>query len=166
MWKDIPNWEEYYEINENGDVRNKKTQKLLIGDINNAGYYRVCLYYSPYRERFFRHRLVATLFIENPNNLKEVNHIDGNKANNHVSNLEWCSRKDNERQARRIGIKKYKPFEVVFTDGTVKRYEFTPELAEELGVTKRTILNYLQNKSKGYTKFNIDTIKYIKKPND
>ena len=41
MWKDIPNWD-LYEINENGDIRNKKTQKLIIGFINNAGYSRVC----------------------------------------------------------------------------------------------------------------------------
>ena len=47
MWKDIPEWEDYYEVNENGEVRNKITNKLIVGDINNAGYYRVCLYHKP-----------------------------------------------------------------------------------------------------------------------
>lgn len=46
MWKDIPEWEPYYEINENGDVRNKLTGKYLQGDINNSGYYRICLYHK------------------------------------------------------------------------------------------------------------------------
>nr|DAF58691.1 MAG TPA: NUMOD4 motif protein [Siphoviridae sp. ctxMM9] len=55
MWKDIPEWEDYYEVNENGEVRNKITKKLIVGDINNAGYYRVCLYHKPRKQRFFRH---------------------------------------------------------------------------------------------------------------
>ncbi len=44
MWKDIKGWEEYYEVNNNGDVRNKKTGHFVVGDINSAGYCRVCLY--------------------------------------------------------------------------------------------------------------------------
>lgn len=43
-WREIPEWEGLYSVNENGEVKNLKTNKLLIGDINNAGYYRVCLY--------------------------------------------------------------------------------------------------------------------------
>ena len=54
MWKDIPNWESYYEINENGEVRNKITGNYIKGDINNAGYYRVCLYKKSRRQRYFR----------------------------------------------------------------------------------------------------------------
>lgn len=44
MWKDIKGLEEYYEINENGEVKNKITKKILKGDVNNCGYHRVCLY--------------------------------------------------------------------------------------------------------------------------
>ena len=47
MWKDIPTWEDTHEINENGEVRNKITGNYIKGDINNAGYYRVCLYKKP-----------------------------------------------------------------------------------------------------------------------
>lgn len=47
-------------------------------------------------KKFYIHRLVAQMFIENPNNYKEVNHIDENKNNNCVSNLEWCTRQQNE----------------------------------------------------------------------
>ena len=46
MWKKIKDWENFYEINKNGEIRNIKTNKLIIGDINNVGYPRVCLYHT------------------------------------------------------------------------------------------------------------------------
>ena len=161
MWKDIPNWEIYYEINENGEVRNKLTGNYIKGDINNAGYYRVCLYHKSKRQRFFRHRLVAQLFIPNPNNYTEVNHIDGDKSHNFKENLQWCNRVFNEREAQRINIKQYKPFKVYFQNGEYKEYEFAIDLANELKVTKRTIQNYLQGKSNGYKSRGINEIKYL-----
>ena len=161
MWKNIPNWEQYYEINENGDVRNKLTGNYIKGDINNAGYHRVCLYHKSNKQRFFRHRWVAQLFIPNPNNYPEVNHINGDKSINHKDNLQWCDRAYNEREAHRLKIKEYKPFEVYFQNGKYKKYEFAIDLANELGLTKRTIQNYLQNKSNGYIKQGIKEIKYL-----
>jgi len=91
MWKDIKNWETYYEINELGQVRNKLTKHIKAIDTNSAGYKRVTLYnkaYNPRSERFLLHRLVAMTFIPNPNNLPEVNHKDENKSNNSKDNLE------------------------------------------------------------------------------
>lgn len=161
MWKDIPTWEDIYELNENGEVRNKITGNYIKGDINNAGYYRVCLYKKPRKERYFRHRLVAELFIPNPNNLPEVNHINGDKSKNCASNLQWCNRTHNEREAHRTGIKEYKPYYVIFDNGIRKEYEFAIELANELQVTKRTIQNYLQGKSKGYSDKGIKEIQYL-----
>lgn len=161
MWKDVPKWEGKYAINEKGEVKNLKTGKLLTGDINNAGYFRVCLYDKPNKKKFFRHRLVAELFLENPNNLSEVNHIDGDKSNNMVENLEWSSRTHNEHECRRLGLKEYRPYQVIYINGSIEQYEFAPQLAEKLGVSKRTILNYLQNKSFGYKNFGIKEIKYI-----
>ena len=161
MWKPIPNWENLYEVNETGAVRNTNTHRLLVGDKNNAGYYRVTLYNHDRRERFFRHRLVATLFIPNPLNYKEVNHIDGDKSNNNISNLEWCNRTHNEREAHRSGIKLYRPFIVKYTDGKTVVYEFASELSQILKVTKRTILNYLSGKSNNYKNRNIVEIRYL-----
>lgn len=160
MWKNIPNWE-WYLINEQGEVLNTRTNKLIKGDANNIGYHRITLYDNGQKQRFFIHRLVATLFLPNPDNLPEVNHIDGNKDNNGVNNLEWCTRTYNEHAARRTGIKEYKPFEVIFENGARKIYEFAPQLASELSVTKRTILNYLQGKSQGYKNKGIQKIQYL-----
>ena len=59
-----------------------KQKKYLSGDVNNCGYHRITLYDKGKKQRIFIHRLVATLFLPNPNNYSEVNHIDGNKNNN------------------------------------------------------------------------------------
>jgi len=63
------------------------------------GYPRVQLYVSNRKKWFVVHRLIARLFIENPNNYFQVNHIDGNKTNNLPSNLEWCTPMQNIRHA-------------------------------------------------------------------
>ncbi len=78
--------------------------------------------------------------------MPEVNHIDGNKQNNNKENLEWCSRIHNEREAHRLKIKEYKPFEVIFNNNIKKEYEFIIDLAKEIVVTKRTVQNWLQKK--------------------
>ena len=59
------------------------------------GYLRTCLCKNSVSKFYLIHRLVAQTFIPNPNNLLEVNHKDGNKANNNVENLEWCNAKYN-----------------------------------------------------------------------
>lgn len=167
MWKNIPNWEKYYEINELGEVRNKNTNKLIVGDINNSGYPRVCLYNkhnSPTKERFFRHRLVAQLFIPNPNNLPEVNHIDGDKLNSKITNLEWCSRIDNEHHSYKPGgskRKNYKPFKIIYESGEEKVFNFKEELSKLLGVTKTTVKYWLHKKNSGFRKYKIKHIYYI-----
>ena len=72
-----------YEINENGEIRNIKTQQYLKHKIKTNGYHEVCLYINKKKKYLLIHRLVALVFIENPNNLPQVNHIDGNKDNNY-----------------------------------------------------------------------------------
>ncbi len=80
-----------YLVSNDGHVYNGETGKELSPDITYAGYLRVLIYYKGYRKAKSIHRLVATAFIPNPDNLPEVNHKDGNKTNNDVSNLEWCT---------------------------------------------------------------------------
>lgn len=72
--------------------RNNKTLKY---DINSKGYARVSLH----GKRFFVHRLVAKKYIPNPNNLPQVNHINGDKLNNSVDNLEWCDNTYNNKHS-------------------------------------------------------------------
>ena len=70
---------------------------------NNHGYLRA----SINRKDEYVHRVVAKCFIPNPNGYKEINHLDGIKTNNDVSNLEWCSRSKNNRHAFQTGLRKY-----------------------------------------------------------
>ena len=165
-WLDIKNWEGLYEISNTGLVRNKITNKLITGDKNSSGYQRVCLYnknHVPQKQRFFRHILVAKHFISNPNNLPEVNHKNSDKDINEDWNLEWCSRKDNERHCIKHGSKqnRYKPFEVKFNNGTVKQYESKSDLSSELNVTPQCIKQWLHKKTKGYLKHGVLQIHYI-----
>lgn len=95
-----------YEVNEKGEVRNVKSKKPVNGYLEKNGYIRMkfenkCLGGVV---RTSAHRLVAEAFIPNPDNLPEVNHIDSNRANNHVSNLEWVTHSGNMKHAYHKGI--------------------------------------------------------------
>lgn len=84
-----------YEVSNLGNVRNMKTDKLLNLTKHSNGYIRITLSKNRKTKKFYVHRLVATMFIPNTDGLKEVNHIDFNRENNSVENLEWVSHKDN-----------------------------------------------------------------------
>lgn len=164
MWKDIPNWETLYEINEYGDVRNKLSNKLIVGDNNSIGYSRVCLYnknHNPQKQRFFRHRLVAQLFVDNPNNYKEVNHIDHNINNCKFTNLEWVDRIQNELDSRKYGSKEYKPYRVIYADGTCELFDTKGQLARKLNMTSKMIGHWLHKRSFSYVNHGILNIEWI-----
>lgn len=96
MWKDIV-YCDLYEISSEGIVRRKNNQNVLKGCIT-SGYRSVKLtYMNGKQQRFYVHRLVALHFIPNNDPLHKtiVNHIDGNKLNNNVSNLEWVTPREN-----------------------------------------------------------------------
>lgn len=94
IWKKVTNFEKY-SVSNLGNVRNDETGRLLKLHPNEKGYYYVRLYDGEKIKAFRIHRLVALAFIPNPNNYKEVNHIDECKQNNQAKNLEWCDRKYN-----------------------------------------------------------------------
>lgn len=88
-----------YEINIDGYVRNRKTKIIKSFWVTTIGYKTVNLGSRKNQKTYYIHRLIANNFIDNPNNYNEVNHIDGDKTNNNVNNLEWCTHKHNMREA-------------------------------------------------------------------
>ena len=97
IWKEIYGYEGRYQISDFGVVKTvyKEFEKELKQQENHKGYYTVSLCKNGKHKTFFVHRLVAMAFLENPQNLPEVNHKDENPKNNCLSNLEWCDRKYN-----------------------------------------------------------------------
>lgn len=116
IWKDIERFEGKYQVSNTGKVRsidridvNGRFRKgvELKQLIEIQGYYRVTLWHNRHKKEDIRvHNLVAVQFIPNPENKKTVNHIDGNKLNNNVSNLEWNTYSENHLHAYRMGLKK------------------------------------------------------------
>ena len=105
IWKDVVGYEGLYEISNIGNVRNFRG-KLKVKRCNDAtlGRERVDLSKNNIPEEWLVHRLVGIAFIPNPDNKPEINHIDGNPANNNVGNLEWATHKENMEHASRTGL--------------------------------------------------------------
>lgn len=108
MWKDIKGYEGLYQISSLGNVKGKRG-KLLKPQKREHGYLGVDLYDKNHKQRRYSiHRLVAIAFIPNPNNYLEVNHINENKTDNTIENLEWVSHKINSNhgtRGKRISLK-------------------------------------------------------------
>lgn len=104
IWKDIKGYEGIYQISNLGRIKNcKGIVKKLQRDKD--GYLRTNLYKGKQIKTIFAHRAVALAFINNPYKKAEVNHIDGNKENNSVENLEWCTKSENEKHAYKNRLK-------------------------------------------------------------
>ena len=101
MLKDIPGYEGVYRIRSDGKVF-KADGMEMRGNINSYGYHVVSLTKHGKKKDYKVHRLVAITFLPNPNDYECVNHIDGDKLNNDVSNLEWCTKGHNNRHAREV----------------------------------------------------------------
>ena len=106
IWKEVKDFEGYYEVSNLGKVRRCFAEKALKEQISNRGYCRVCLCRDNVKKSISVHKIVANAFIENPENKKTVNHINFDKSNNHVSNLEWMTIKENINHARDNGVYK------------------------------------------------------------
>lgn len=94
-WRKVPGWP-CYSVSDLGDVRRDKSGRILAGGKDKDGYRQVILSYKGKRKGIKVHRLIALTFIPNPDNKPMINHIDGNKTNNNVSNLEWVTNQENQ----------------------------------------------------------------------
>lgn len=110
IWKYIEGYGERYQISSDGQVRSFTAASkgaVMAPRITKQGYNSAALTLNNKQKIHPMHRLVAKAFICNPDNKRCVNHIDGVKANNNVSNLEWCTNKENSIHAFRHGLIKF-----------------------------------------------------------
>ena len=157
--KDVCGYEGLYKVDENGNVFSVRNNKLLKRMMFPSGYEYVHQCNGKGKTKLFRvHRLVAETFIPNPNNLPEVNHKDGDKLNNNVKNLEWCTNLENMRHSVETGLRNIKGENNPSAKLTVKdviniRKEYIPKskefgtvaLARKYGVTNVMIGKIIRN---------------------
>lgn len=158
IWKDIQGYEGLYQVSNLGKIKsldriikaNKDGGKRLAkGELKTLqkgwhGYLWVALCKNGKSKTYSVHRLVALAFIENKENMPQVNHIDGNKENNSVGNLEWCDDAKNIRHALYNGLVKNAKSVRCIETGEV--FVSSGEAQRLLGVSGRTIRNVCSGK--------------------
>lgn len=147
----IKGYEHEYDIYPNGKILSKLTDMYIKQTVNGKGYLTVMLYKDGKGKSYQVHVLVAEHFIPNPDNLPVVNHMDGNKQNPDVSNLEWCTFSENTLHAHRTGlIKKTSNKQVIriSPSGKVEIFATLTEAAEKSGTTKCNISACCKGKRK------------------
>lgn len=131
IWKDIPFAKGYYQVSNLGRVRSisrtvnskqstRKTKGQFLKQNLSSGYPIVTLSFNGLRKSVRVHRLVAEAFLPNPTNKRTINHIDENKINNRIENLEWATDKENANHGDRTeksSLGRYKPVEQLSLDG-------------------------------------------------
>lgn len=102
-YKDIPGYEGRYQISENGQVWSIVSNRIIPPKTNKYGYHKIRLSNRGVHKFYFVHRLVLLTYQGLCSCLLQVNHIDANPLNNHISNLEWCTPKENAQHAVKLG---------------------------------------------------------------
>lgn len=172
---------ENYTVSEKGDVFSTITNKQLRQRISKQGYAYVNLYNSEGRKTKKIHRLVAETFIKNPNNYTQVNHKDGDKLNNRVNNLEWCTASYNtqhaydnglinldteaHRRAARENGKKYRSRKIKLIDLKLNKvyvFESATQCSEEMRIPLSSVTSSIRRGNLIYKRFKaeylIDTL--------
>lgn len=155
LWKEIKGYEGLYQVSSWGRVRsNYRGGRILKSGKNADGYLLVVLCKNGKHTSYRVHRLVAQAFIPNPHNKPEVNHIDENKGNNYIENLEWVTSKENLNHGTRntrMVTSKSKP--IICLDTNIE-YISATECARKTGLSQGNITQVLKGKRKtcgGYT---------------
>lgn len=159
-WKDIDGYEGMYQVSDRGRVKSLNyrctgREGFLSQAVAKIGYPVVVLCKDKIQKMYYVHRLVAKAFLDNPQRKPEVNHIDGNKENNFVENLEWATYAENQRHACKTGLadiesgwkasveKSRLAIAKVNQNGNIiKRYPSSAQAAKDNHMSHTTILNY------------------------
>lgn len=168
IWKDIKGYEGIYQISDLGRVKSLKrkaiqpttghirtvNRKIRKTNLSKNGYEMVVLIKDSKTKNISIHRLVALNFIENKNNYKCVNHINGIKTDNCVSNLEWCSYKQNTNHSIYTLGNRLKPIISFDLNGNkLKEFDSIKQASKELGIFPSCIsavLRGLQTRAYNY----------------
>lgn len=171
-WKDIEGYEGMYQVSNTGKVKSVKRtaslrkihsrlviERLRKLAISKDGYIMVYLNKNGSVKGCYVHRLVGLAFLNNPDAKKEINHIDGNKTNNNITNLEWCTPSENMRHAFSTGLMfpnkgedngscKLKVEDIVEIRKSYETGEFNQyQLADKFKVTQTQIYRIVHRKS-------------------
>ena len=162
IWKDIDGYEGLYKVSNLGRVKSlnykrTKKEKILKPNITKVNYQQVHLCKNKQIKILYIHRLVAEMFIPNPNNFPIINHKDENPMNNIYSNLEWCDKKYNnnygkckDKHAKTVS----KPInQYDLQDNFIKQWNSMKEASETLKLSRGNIClccEGIRNKTGGY----------------
>lgn len=160
-WKEIPGYDGRYFVNRFGDVYSENLKRKMKPFNRGNGYLTVRLSIDGKVKNIMIHQLVAAAFINNPDNLTEIDHIDGNKQNNVCTNLRYVKHVDNMRNPntepkRHDAIRKKQGVPVIAFCGEniIGKYSCIMEAARDLGVSGSQIVKHLKGRFsnvKGYT---------------
>ena len=152
IWKDIPEYEGLYQISNLGNVKSLYRlannnhiikERILKPQENYNGYFIVNLYKNNKMQARFVHRLVGKVFINNPNNYNYINHIDKNKSNNKVNNLEWCTQSYNVIYSKGKKVNQYDK-----NNNFIKTWNSIADVKRTLDINSSLIVRCCKNRKK------------------
>lgn len=94
-WRKSPIFPDYYSVSENGEVKSERNGKILKPGIDKDGYHYYVLCVNGSRKTIKAHRLVAMVYVDNPDNKPAIDHINGIKTDNRAENIRWVTNKEN-----------------------------------------------------------------------